>query len=355
MTKTLGRFERAMSVHSHLQPSSFSIPFHRAFRDTDVVHYHIIHDGYFGLNALPLLSRLKPTIWTWHDPWPMTGHCIYPLGCARWKVGCGHCPRLDLPFSMRRDRSSEEFRWKQRLVGKVKLDIVVASNHMRRMAEASPIARDKRVHVIPFGLDLEKFSPEGKDAARRRLGILPNRLVIGVRAFFSSPFKGFEFAVEALRGLGKLNVPITIVTTHDKGQLNEFIGTHQIVDLGWVNDDSVMLDAFKAADLFVMPSTAEAFGMMAIEAMACGKPVIVFDGTSLSEITCAPNIGLSVPMGSSTALRDAIRHLVEDKSERQSRGAAGRKLAEERYDDRQFAKRLAELYRFVTADSRARQ
>ncbi|WP_284268641.1 glycosyltransferase [Bradyrhizobium iriomotense] len=355
LTKTLGRFERAMSVHSRLQPSSFSIPFHRAFRDADVVHYHIIHDGYFGLNALPLLSRLKPTIWTWHDPWPMTGHCIYPLDCARWKVGCGDCPRLDLPFSMRRDRSSEEFRWKQRVVGKVQLDIVVASNHMRKMAEASPIARDKRVHVIPFGLDLEKFSPEGKDAARRRLGILPNRLVIGVRAFFSSPFKGFEFVVEALRGLGKLNVPITILTTHDKGQLNEFIGTHQIVDLGWVNDDSVMLDAFKAADLFVMPSTAEAFGMMAIEAMACGKPVIVFDGTSLSEITCAPEIGLSVPMGNSTALRDAIRHLVENKSERQFRGAAGRKLAEERYDDRLFARRLAELYRFVTADSRGRQ
>ena len=41
-----------------------------------------------------------------------------------------------------------------------------------------------------------------------------------------------------------------------------------------------------------MPSVAEAFGMMAVESMACGKPVIVFDGTSLPEVTRAPDIGL---------------------------------------------------------------
>lgn len=351
-TTALGKLEHAFSFHSRLQLQSFTLPLHREFRDADVVHYHIIHDGYFALDALPWLSRLKPSIWTWHDPWPMTGHCIYPLGCERWRIGCGECPRLDLPFAMHRDRSAQDFQWKQQILQKSDIDIVVASDHMRQMVQSSPIGRTKRLHVIPFGIDLQKFHPGDGTAARSRLGVLPNRVVIGLRAFAASPFKGFSFFLEALRRLGKTKLPITLLTTHDKGQLNEFIGTHQIIDLGWIDDEDVILDTFKAADFFVMPSTTEAFGMMAIEAMACGKPVIVFEGTSLPEVTHAPQVGLSVPMGDVDALAAAIHRLIEDRVERETRGAAGRVCAEELYGDHLFTDRLADLYRSVAARRR---
>jgi glycosyltransferase involved in cell wall biosynthesis len=347
VTKIIGKIERAYSLHSRLQLQSFTLPLHRAFHEADVVHYQIIHDGYFGLDALPWLSRLKPSIWTWHDPWPMTGHCIYPLDCERWKIGCGECPRLDLAFAMLRDRTAQDFQWKQRLLGKADIDIVVASEHMRRMVQSSPIGHAHRLHCIPFGINLQKFRPGDGAAARSRLGVLPNRVVIGVRAFPDSPYKGFEFFVEALRRLREINVPLCIVTTHAKAQLNEFIGTHQIIDLGWTNDEALILDTFKAADFFVMPSTAEAFGMMAIEAMACGKPVIVFDGTSLPEVARAPDIGISVPMGDIDGLAAAMRRLAGDEAERDARGAAGRAIAEDLYGDRLFAQRLAGLYRSV--------
>lgn len=348
-TKFLGRVEQAFSIHSRLQMQSQTLPLHRKFQEADVVHYHIVHDGYFSLDALPRLSRLKPSIWTWHDPWPMTGHCIYPLGCERWKIGCGACPSLDLPFAIRRDRTAETFRWKQRLLQRTDVDLVVASDHMRGMVQSSPIGQAKRLHCIPFGIDLEKFHPHGGSAARARLGVLPNRVVIGVRSFPQSPFKGFDCFIEALRRLGRTDVPLSIVATHTKGQLNEFIGTHQIIDLGWINNERAILDTFKAADFFVMPSTSEAFGMMAIEAMACGKPVIVFDGTSLPEITHAPEVGVSVPMGDIDGLVVAMRRLAENAAERERRGAAGRALAEKRYGEHLFSRRLADLYRSVAA------
>jgi glycosyltransferase involved in cell wall biosynthesis len=348
-TRILGRVEDAFSFHSRLQLQSLTLPLYRKFRNADVVHYHIIHDGYFGLDALPWLSRLKPSIWTWHDPWPITGHCIYPLGCERWKTGCGECPRLDLAFAMHRDRTAEDFQWKQRLLQSADIDIVVASDHMQQMVRSSPIGQSKRLHVIPFGIDLQKFHPCDGLGARARLGVLPNRVVIGVRSFPESPFKGFEFFVEALRRLGKTDVPLTIMTTHAKARLNEFIGTHQIIDLGWVTDESKMLDTFKAADFFVMPSTSEAFGMMAIEAMACAKPVIVFDGTSLPEVTHAPDVGISVPMGDIDGLAAAMRRLAENGGERQVRGTASRAIAEEFYGDQLFARRMADLYRSVAA------
>jgi glycosyltransferase involved in cell wall biosynthesis len=348
-TRALGRIERRLSLHGRLLPQSFALPAHRWFRQSDVVHYHIIHDGFFGLDALPLLSRLKPTVWTWHDPWPMTGHCIYPITCERWRDGCGECPMLELPFAMRKDRTAQEFVWKRRLLQCMNVDIVVASNHMRQMALASPIAREARLHTIPFGIDLDKFSPTNPLPSRQRLGIRPDRIVIGVRAFPENPFKGFQFFVDALRLLGDFGSKLTIVTTHNKGYLNEFIGQHQIIDLGWVNDEDLMLDSIHAADFFVMPSMAEAFGMMAIEGMACGKPVIVFDETSLPEVTHAPDVGVSVPRGDVERLAEAMRQLIVDEPERRARGRAGRSLAEEKYDARLFAQRLANLYRDVVA------
>ena len=349
-TFVLNRVERLLSIHSRLQIQSFTLPMHRQFREADLVHYHIVHDGYFSLSVLPWLSRLKPTVWTVHDSWLLTGHCIYPLGCERWRSGCGACPRLDLPFVMYRDRTAQDFEWKRSILRRMKVDLVVASDSMRRIAQQSPIARDKPLHVIPFGINLEKFAPGDAAAARERLGILPDRVVIGVRAFPESPYKGFDFFVKALRQLDTIGIPLAIVTTHTKGHLNEFIGKHQIIDLGWINDESLMLDTYRAADLFVMPSPAEAFGMMAIEAMACGKPVIVFDGTSLPDITDTPRVGLAVPNSNVDALASAIRRLIENKRERYERGIAGRALAEQLYDERLFAWRLSELYRSVLRD-----
>lgn len=353
VTSLAGRLEASLSIHSRLQYQSFALPLHQAFRDADLVHYHILHDGYFGLGALPWLSRLKPSVWTWHDPWPMTGHCIYPMNCERWQFGCGKCPMLDLPFAMRQDRTAEAFRWKQKLIGRMDVNLIVASRHMRKMIELSPIGRSKPTHVIPFGIDLHRFSPRDPFPSRTRLGILPGRIVVGARAFPESPFKGFEFFVQALRRLGSDLPPLAIVTTHGTGHLNEFIGRHQIIDLGWTNDEDLILDTYLAADFFVMPSTAEAFGMMAIEAMACGKPIIVFDGTSLPEITRAPDVGLAVPVADIDALATAIRELAGSEAQRHARGAAGRAIAEEHYDNGLFAQRLASLYQSIASGKKS--
>lgn len=341
------RIESKLSIHSRLQWQSYALALTKAFREADLVHYHIIHDGYFSLDALPWLTRNKPSVWTWHDPWPMTGHCIYSLGCERWKTGCGHCPSLNLPFTMRKDRTAEQFAWKKRIVAKSRAQIVVASSHMRDMAALSPIAAGKSIEVIPFGIDLTRFRPVDPQPARARLGVLPGRLVIGVRAFANSPFKGFEYVAEALRQLPDLGVPLTVLTTHGKGHLNEFIGRHQIIDLGWVNDGALMMDTFAATDIFIMPSTAEAFGMMAIEALAFAKPIIVFDGTSLPEVAGAPDIAVATPMHDAASLAEAIERLVRSPDERQRRGAAGRLWVETNYSDVDFARRMSSLYRKV--------
>jgi glycosyltransferase involved in cell wall biosynthesis len=337
--------EDLLSIQSWLHLQWLSLVWAEEFRTADVVHYQVIHDGFFSLAAFPFLTRRKPSVWTLHDPWAMTGHCLYPLDCTRWQSGCGSCPQLDLPFPLRHDRTAMNFRFKSAVYRRMDMDIVLASRWMMDFARRSPLIKDFRLHHIPFGVDLERFAPRPAEAARNRFGIFPGRKVIAFRAA-EGPYKGLEKLKEALR-LVETDQPICLLTTNTYGRLDEFIGKHQILEVGWTFDDDTLADYYAAADFFVMPSTAEAFGLMAIEAMACGKPVLSFEGTSLPEVTFAPDAGLAVPKGDEAALAAALRRWLQNPDEVAERGRQSRRYAEEHYAISLHANRIARLYQDI--------
>jgi glycosyltransferase involved in cell wall biosynthesis len=341
----VSRIERMFSLQSMLYLNASQMIKMPAFKEADLLHLHIIHSGYLSLSALPKLTSLKPTVWTLHDPWAMTGHCIYPFECTRWKSGCGNCPDLGIPLPLRKDTTRFLFNYKRRVYKNSKFEVVVASKWMRDMVEASPLFEDVNIHQIPFGLDLDFFSPSAAPHARKRFGIPEDSLVICFRAV-DNEFKGLPYIIEALERISSKH-PVCLLTFNSKGLLDRFAGRFQLVELGWTNDEELARDAFVAADIFLMPSIVEAFGVMAIEAFACGKPVIVFDGTSLPEVTFAPEIGLSVPMRDGEALFQALQRLIDNPMERQERGRKGRLMAELHYGDDMYAMRLAEIYRMV--------
>lgn len=347
VTRGINKVERELSMHARLHPHSWTLPYHKAVREADVVHLHIIHDGFYSLSALPFLTRRKPTVWTWHDPWAMTGHCLHPMECTRYQHGCGACPDLSRLFSMKKDRTAEQFAWKDRTYAKTKADVIVSSKWMQDLVEKAPLARHFQVHRIPFGLDLGRYRPRDQEAARRRFGVLPGRPVLLLRAI-SSPYKGLHQFIAALEHLSD-DLQLSIIVLQEDGHFDRWIGRHQIIEHGWTNDEDLLIDAYAACDFFVMASSAESFGLMAIEAMACARPVVSFDGTAVAGITYAPEIGLSARTGDPVALAGAIERLSRDLDECAGRGAASRRLAEELYDIREQARRTASLYREVIA------
>lgn len=349
VTRGLNIIERRLSLHARLQPQSWTLPMHGVVKQADLLHLHIIHDGYFSLSALPYVTARKPTVWTWHDPWPMTGHCIYPLQCRRWLEGCGSCPDLQLPFPMRTDRTAQQFAWKKRVYARTKAEVVVASPWMLDMARRSPLAETFNFTLIPFGLDLSRYKPADKAAARARLGVIPNRPVIFLRAS-STPFKGVPEFIRALDLLDP-DMRLCIISLQETGLFDRFIGRHQIIEFGWTNDEDLLLDAYAACDFFAMPSKAEAFGLMAIEAMACGRPVLSLEGTSLPGVTFAPDAGVSTPDGDDRQLAQAIMRLARSPGECEARGQRSRVLAERHYDIREQARLTADLYRRVLSES----
>ncbi len=337
--------EYKFSLQSILYPFSHQLLFSKYFLEADVVHYHLIHNYFFTIYLLPILSRFKPSVWTIHDPWALTGHCVYPLSCTRWKDGCGDCPQLDTYFPIEKDTSALNWEIKRIIYDNSDIDIVVASKWMLNLIKESPLLSKFKLHHIPFGINLEKFCPKDNILAKKELGIAADRIVLCFRAN-TSQFKGISYIRDVLRNF-RTNTPICLLTFNDVGLMNEFKSKYQIIDLGWVSDDDKMINAYNASDIFLMPSTAEAFGLMAIEAMACAKPVIVMDGTSLPEVVFAPKGGISVPQGDTEALLRETERLINNPQERKQLGDKALCIAREYYNLDGYIQKLIDLYHEV--------
>ncbi len=319
------------------------------FEAADIVHYHIIHQGFISIVDLPRLSAAKRSVWTFHDPWPLTGHCVHPEDCTGWLTGCTPCPHLDREFPMREDRAGAMWELKRETYERVDADVVVASEFMLDMVRRSPLAAPfERVHHIRFGVDTAAFTPEhDRTEARRRLGIPSDEFVL----FFRStdwPLKGLTYILDALGSRQPLR-PTTLLTVERRGLLAPLAAEYRLRELGWIGDETLYPLLFAACDAFLMPSTAESFGLMALEAMASGRPVICFANTAVESVTHAPECGLAAAWRDAAALRDAIDLLASDPTEAERRGRLGREIAEREYGHERYLDAMTALYERVAA------
>jgi rhamnosyl/mannosyltransferase len=128
------------------------------------------------------------------------------------------------------------------------------------------------------------------------------------------------------------------------------LGVADRVDFLGAVSDPELLALYHACDAFVLPSVtrAEAFGMVQIEAMACGKPVISTDVPSgVSWVNRHDETGLVVRAGDAAALAGAIRTLCADDVLRRRLGAGGRRRVEREFTAARMAERTVALYREV--------
>jgi hypothetical protein len=146
--------ERVSGLQGLLSPLAATFPLRGCFRRADVVHWHLVYPHFVALPLMPALARRRPTVWTLHDPWALTGHCVHPLDCDRWRTGCGACPDLARNFAVWPDTTALVWRAKRRAFRDAPLTLVVASRWMRERVAASPLLAHLPCHVIPFGLDL---------------------------------------------------------------------------------------------------------------------------------------------------------------------------------------------------------
>ncbi len=188
----------------------------------------------------------------------------------------------------------------------------------------------ERVTVIPTGIDLARLRPTDPTPLRRRLGLANERVLLFVG--FCSPRKGLEYLARAMHALPQ-DVRLVVVGRWQaayRERVLEALGARRshLIEAGYVPDDELPA-YYSLADLFVLPSLLEGFGIPIIEALACGTPVATTSAGASAE-TAGPG-ALVVPPRDAPALAEAILRLLDDPDERARLGRAGQAWARERY------------------------
>lgn len=249
----------------------------------DIVHLHNIHGYYINIKILfEYLSRRKiPVIWTLHDCWPFTGHCAYfnTANCQKWRTECTNCPQKSAyPASYILDSSSWNFETKKKLfTSLVFLTIVVPSNWMKDRVKESFLS-SYSIKVIKNGIDLSVFKPTANDI-KKRYSIENKSIILGVANTWE-PRKGLNYFIELSKMLDS-SFQIILVGLSAK-QIKHL--PPQIIGLQRVDNIKSLVELYSAADLLFNSSKEETMGMVTVEALACGTPVMAFNCTAIPEM-----------------------------------------------------------------------
>jgi glycosyltransferase involved in cell wall biosynthesis len=212
-------------------------------------------------------------------------------------------------------------------------------------------AHSDRCHVIPYGIDLAQFqhcNPAAIERVRQQYG---ERLVISVGRLVY--YKGFDYLIRAMAQVrGKL---LIIGGGPLSGQLKRLASdlgvSEKVVFCGEIQNADIV-PYYHAADVFALASVArsEAFGIVQIEAMAAGLPVV---NTSLESgvpfVSLNEKTGLTVPPLNPSAMAGALNRLLDDPGLRRSFGQAGRLRAQQEFTSEKMAIRILSLYQSVLA------
>jgi glycosyltransferase involved in cell wall biosynthesis len=326
---------------------TFGIKRHPVFQAADVLHVHA-HVNYL---ALPGMVRRKPVALTLHDMWPFTGHCAQSHDCERWKTGCGSCPHLSAPPAVRRDATAVEWRLKRSVYERAPLTVVAPSQWMTTLAGQGLLAPFP-VHHIPHGVDTDVYRPLDPQHCRSLLGIPRDRKVLMWLATRVDPShddargKGAEVVLACLQRLPEAIRRHAFLLVVGKGSewMAQAAGVPSL-SLGFVTSDHLKAIAYSAAHLVLFPSRAETFGLVPLESLACGTPVVAMRVGGVPEVVRHGVTGYLAAAEDVTAFSANVARLLHDDARRKEMGRRCREIAVAEYPLDLCVERHVELYR----------
>jgi len=217
----------------------------------------------------------------------------------------------------------------------------------------------RKITIIPPGVDTELFHPHSPEEAKLRLGVTPcDRMLLFVGRI--EPLKGLDTLIRAIAclNLSGLKEPVRLAIIGGEPEASpdemtaemarvqalcdELCVGKLVVFLGKRSQDTLPY-YYSSAEALVMPSHYESFGMVALEAMACGTPVVASQVGGLAYLVRNGETGYTVPDGDSDALCNCLTGLLGDV---QLRWTLGRQAAEyaQNYSWEKIAAQIVEVY-----------
>jgi len=284
-----------------------------AFQRAEGIAYDVIHSHYWlsGLLGLRLRER-------WGAPLVNMFHTLGEL--KRRANGGSNEPATRIEV--------------ERRVAKEADLIVSASEHEKRALVEIYGAPADRIAVVPCGVDLARFRPIDKEMARRSLGLNGERMILFVGRM--EPLKGLDVLLGAAARLDDEPAFRVLVVggdgnasdelRHLKGLSADLGIADRVSFTGPIGHDILPL-YYNAADVCVVPSYYESFGLVALEAMACGTPVVASRVGGLSVTVRDGETGYLVPHHSPQPFAERVATLLADEGLRQSFGRTASEAA----------------------------
>jgi len=315
------------------------------------LQYHLIHSHYWlsGLAALALREH-------WQIP---IIHMFHTLGAMKNRVA----------------RSPEEVSSEQRLQSEQRMlreaDHIVAATQAE-LAQFQWLYRadPNRITVIPPGVDTSHFYPIPKDEALEFIGT-PVKYCMLLYVGRIEPLKGVDTLMEAMAILkreGHLDLYpmcVTIIGGDPQAspeqmstemerltKLCESLGIGELITFLGRRDQDTLQYYYSAAEVVVVPSHYESFGMVALEAMACGTPVIASETGGLAFLVKNGETGFHVPAADPQALANQLKILMQDEHLRTKLGRQASEYAKE-FAWSNIADQILELYARVLKSEEA--
>jgi mannosylfructose-phosphate synthase len=303
----------------------------------DLFHGHYVDAGIVTIDAAKKLD--KPAFFTAHS-----------LGAWKKEQMEGDPGELERKFKFNH-RISEEIR----IFKSVKAQAVTSEVQGQKLEQLYKFTADNIV-VIPPGVDVRRFHTPEPDERITKTD-LPDRYIFCLSRIDSN--KGHDLLLNAFDIVRKDHPDIQLVIgggspepeTREQEVLktirkiiNEKGIDERVRIIGYVRDD-ILVSLYQQAELFVLPSIFEPFGMTAQEAMACGTPVVASKLGGIRSIISSGENGLLIDPSNEGEFADAISTLIKDRRLAERLGKAGHKNIQEYYSWEAIAERYLAFYK----------
>ena len=310
----------------------------------------------FGQRAFRFLKRRLHRYDVFHD-----NQCLSPGLLKLQRTGAAFVTTIHHPvvrdFRLALDSAPNRMakmlirRWygflsmQRRVAGQLR-HVITVSEASRRDIGADFGLPAERISVVHNGVDTEVFAPR-RDGARH-----PEQLIATASA--DQPLKGLRYLLEALAILRRSRPGVRLLligqlqARSPAGMSLHRLGITDAVRVVSGLETRRIAERYAESSLAVVPSLYEGFGLPAVEAMACGLPVVCTDGGALPEVV--GDVGVVVPKADSERLAGAIEALLRDPARRDALGRAGRQRALERFSWRSAAQHTVRCYRRAIAE-----
>lgn len=310
-----------------------------------VIHLHNLHGYYLNIEVLfdYLAATDIPVVWTFHDCWPITGHCAHFTfaECEKWETECFQCPqKREYPASFLLDQSRRNFQLKRKLFTSVKnMTIVTVSDWLNGIVKRS-FLKDYPVITIHNGINTEIFKPAVPSDVianiKKKYGIPPKFIILGVSSVWAKR-KGLADFIELSGHL--LDDSVVVLVGLTQKQIKGLPGN--IIGIPRTENVQELASLYSAADVLVNPTWEDNFPTTNLEALGCGTPIVTYNtGGSIEAVS--PDTGFIVEQGDICGLLTTINEVRDKGKAKYNQACRQRALDYYRKEDR-YAEYL-ELY-----------